>query len=56
MAITNGYITAAEFRATYKGSTGSFDTGLIDDLIEAASRYIDAGAYRTFYSSTGTTG
>ena len=53
MAITNGYITTAEFRATYKGSTGSYDTGLIEDLIEAASRYIDSQAYRFFYSSTG---
>jgi hypothetical protein len=56
MAITNGYISLAEFRLTYKGSTGSFDTGLIEDLIEGASRYIDAGTYRHFYSSTGTTG
>jgi len=56
MAITNGYITTAEFRATYKGSTGSADSGLLEDLIEGASRYIDTQTYRHFYSSTGTTG
>jgi len=55
LAITNGYITTAEFRATYKGSTGSFDTGLIEDLIEGASRYIDNQTYRFFYTSTGQT-
>ena len=55
MAIDRGYITTAEFRATYKGPTGSFDTGLIEDLIEGASRYIDNQTYRFFYTSTGQT-
>jgi hypothetical protein len=56
VAIINGYITTAEFRGTYKGSTGSYDTGLIEDLIEAASRYIDNQTYRFFHTSTGSTG
>ena len=56
MAINNGYITSTGFSATYKGSTGAHDTGLIEELIEAASRYIDSQTYRFFYTSTGTTG
>jgi len=56
MAIDRGYITLAEFKL-YKSSTSTGTTydSLIEDLIEAASRYIDSQTYRFFYSSTGQT-
>jgi hypothetical protein len=59
VAITNGYLTLVEFKS-YKGGTGVFDTNAADDnlieqLIEGASRFIDNGAGRSFYSDTGET-
>ena len=55
MAIDRGYITLAEYKL-YKSSatTGTFDA-LLEDIIEAASRYIDSQTYRFFYNSTGQT-
>jgi hypothetical protein len=55
MAVDRGYISVADYKL-YKNSTatGTFDS-LIEDLIEAASRYIDAKSHRFFYSSTGKT-
>ena len=55
MAISNGYCTLAEFTA-YKGasSTDAGDDGVIEDLIEGASRHIDRQTGRTFYARTET--
>jgi len=56
MAIDRGYITLAEFKV-YKGSTSTGTTydALIEDIIEAASRHIDALTRRFFHTSTGQT-
>lgn len=55
MAISNGYATLAEFKA-YKDitSTDTTDDAVIEDIIEAASRYIDSVTGRTFYARTET--
>ena len=56
MAITNGYITLAEFKR-YKGGMSVSNTGddaVIEDMIEAASRFIDNMTGQYFYSDTGT--
>ncbi len=55
MAINNGYATLAEFK-NYKKVTSSdaIDDGVIEDLIEGASRYIDAQTGRIFYARTET--
>ena len=56
MAITNGYLTLAEYKA-YKSITSS-DTGddaVIEKIIEGASRFIDNISGQTFYSDTGET-
>jgi hypothetical protein len=63
--VTNGYCTIDEFKdfariryADKSGntvqSTSTLDDGVIGLLIEAASRYIDKQAGRTFYASTQT--
>lgn len=57
MAIVNGYSTLAEFKAylTARGSSASSDTaddGVIEDLITAVSRHIDALTGRHFYKDT----
>lgn len=54
MAISNGYLTLAEFKAMADpGSVGfsadATDDGVIEDLIEAASRQIDRQTGTTFY-------
>ena len=55
MAITNGYATLAEFK-TWPDitSTDATDDGMIEDLIESASRFIDNQTGRTFYARTET--
>lgn len=56
MAITNGYLTLAEFKA-YKDITSSdtTDDAVIEKIIEGASRFIDDITGQTFYSDTGET-
>lgn len=56
MAITNGYATLAEYKAYHPiTSVSATDDGVIEDLIEAASRHFDAQASgRTFYARTET--
>jgi hypothetical protein len=59
MAITNGYCTLAEAKAYMDPSGQSFsanatDDGVIDDLVEGASRKIDQITGRTFYGRTET--
>jgi len=55
MAISNGYSTLSEYKAYHDiDSTDSGDDAVIEDLIEAASRYIDAQSGRTFYARTET--
>jgi len=60
MAITNGYATLAEakYYMTSRGLTMSVDTNedtVIEDLIEAASRYIDKATGRKFWVDTNDT-
>lgn len=60
MAIVNGYCTLTEYKAfvTQPGGTLSsdpLDDGVIENIIEAVSRYIDAETLRTFYARTTTT-
>lgn len=55
MAITNGYITSAEFMAyaSPSTSTGGLTTAqvtVIENIIESASRVIDGTTDRTFYA------
>jgi hypothetical protein len=54
MPITNGYATLAEFKAyaVPDGAADLADDAVIEDIIEAASRYIDGRTGRTFYSRT----
>ena len=55
MAIINGYATLAEFKALLGiTSTNATDDSIIEDCIEAASRYIDGKTRRTFYARTET--
>lgn len=56
MTISNGYITLAEFKADAlpSAATSSADDAVIEDIIEAASRYIDNETGRTFYARTET--
>ena len=55
MAITNGYITLANFKAVKTiSSTDATDDGVIERMIEQASRYIDIQTGRTFYARTET--
>lgn len=55
MSITNGYATLAEFKAwaTIESENATRD-GVIEQCIEAASRYIDDETLRTFYARTET--
>ena len=51
MAITNGYITLANFKAMKNvTSTDTADDAVIERMIEQASRYMDAQTGRTFYA------
>jgi len=54
MAIDRGYITLAEFRLYKKTSNTGMDD-MLEDLVEASSRYIDNQCNRFFYTSTGQT-
>jgi hypothetical protein len=52
VAIVNGYTTLASFKlfAIPQGGVDAADDTVIEDLITAASRFIDAKTGRTFYS------
>jgi uncharacterized phiE125 gp8 family phage protein len=54
--ITNGYCTLAEVKALAmpEANADAADDAVIEDLVEAASRYIDNKTHRTFYSRTET--
>ena len=53
MPITNGYTTLANVKAHKDITTvNATDDGIIEDLVEAASRYIDGFCMRRFYSTT----
>lgn len=56
MAIENGYATLAEWLeyAVEDAGTDTDDDALIEDMIEAASRFIDEKTQRTFYARTET--
>ena len=55
MAITNGYATLPEFKAWVDiTSADAPDDGVIEDIIETASRHIDNTTGRTFYARTET--
>jgi hypothetical protein len=55
MAVVNGYCSLAEFKSFARiTSTDATDDGVIEDMIEAASRYIDDLTGRQFYASTET--
>lgn len=55
MAISNGYASLQEAK-DYAGikSTDTTDDGVLEDLIEMASRFIDTQTLRTFYARTET--
>lgn len=55
MAIDRGYCTLAEFRLYKKTTTTGTHDPMLEDLVEAASRYIDTQTNRFFYTSTGKT-
>lgn len=50
MSLTNGYLTAAEARAYIGEPTGS-EAALIEDVVEAVSRQIDAYCQRHFWQT-----
>lgn len=55
MAITNGYATLVEYKAWQTvSSTDATDDTVIEQIIEAASRYIDGETARTFYARSET--
>jgi len=55
MTISNGYTSLSEFKAWQSvSSTDTTDDEVIEDIIEAASRYIDGETARTFYARTET--
>ncbi len=57
MAIVNGYVTLDEFKAYAvidDEDIDGDDDGVLEDLIESASRFIDAMTGRTFYAVTDT--
>jgi len=55
LAITNGYATLAEVKAYIDtSSTNATDDGVIEDMVEMASRLIDKLTIRTFYARTET--
>jgi hypothetical protein len=53
MAITNGYCTLAQLKASLR-ITDTVDDALLELAIESASREIDAATERNFYSTAGT--
>jgi len=60
MAITNGYATLAEYKdfSSARGQSprvDESDDGVIEDLIEATSRYIEQQTCRYFYKDTAAT-
>jgi len=57
MAIVNGYATLAEFKAfaVPDGAADVVDDAVIEDIIEAVSRWIDGKTARTFYARAGET-
>ncbi len=54
MTITNGYCTLTEFKAFAipDADTDAPDDGVIEAIIESASRFIDGRTCRTFYKSS----
>lgn len=56
MTIANGYATLAEFKAHRPGigSVDAADDSVIENIIEAASRWIDHETGRTFYARSET--
>jgi len=55
MTITAGYATLAEVKAYINtSSTNAGDDAVIEDMIEMASRMIDAETHRTFYARSET--
>jgi len=55
MAITNGYVTLAEFKIFADiDSTEANDDTAIENIIEGVSRYMDGRTERTFYARTET--
>lgn len=51
MTISNGYASSGDFTARVRiTSTDTTDDGVIDSIIEAASRVIDSETRRTFYA------
>ncbi len=55
IAILNGYCTLADYKIYAKvESEDSDDEALLEDIIEAASRFIDTQSGRTFYARTET--
>jgi hypothetical protein len=55
MTITNGYATLTDAKNYARiTTTDSTDDGVIEKLVESASRYIDAEAQRMFYATTET--
>ena len=56
MAITNGYVTLANFKeyAIPNAGTDAADDSLIEIIIEGVSRYIDDQTGRRFYGSSET--
>lgn len=56
MAITNGYTTLAIFKGFALPGTGTdaTDDGVIEQIIESVSRYIDQATRRRFYATTAT--
>ena len=55
MTIINGYATLAEVKAYLTiTSTNATDDSAIEDMVEMASRLIDAETHRTFYARTET--
>lgn len=60
MTITNGYATLSEFKyfASARGETAGTaanDDTVIEDIIEAVSRYIDGATVRRFYADSSNT-
>ena len=52
MAIVHGYATLAEVKADKRiTSTDATDDGFLEDLVEAASRWIDRQTGRRFWST-----
>lgn len=54
MAITNGYTTLAQLKAKL-GVTDSTDDTMLENIVEAVSRWIDAYTNRIFYTTSSET-